>query len=109
DALMPFSGAYTETDFYQAGQAAWVKQTGYYPRAGLRNWEIYQWLVPGVQMISRLYGVVGTIPEGFEPVERFFWRHKITPMIQDYRLAGQATQLQAVQAEYLNEQNCWKK
>ncbi len=103
DAIMPFTGAYTETDFYEAGQAAWAKESGYYPRAGLRNWEIYRWLVPGVQMISRLYDVHGSIPKDFEPVERFFYRHRITPMIEDYTLPGRAGFLRDLQAQYLKE------
>lgn len=109
DVLMVYSGAYTETDFYEKGKASWVKETNYYPRAGLRNWEIYQWLVPGVQMVSRLYDIHGTIPKDFLPVERFFYDHRITPLVADYRLPERADFLRVLQEEYLEGTNRWKK
>ena len=47
----------------------------------MENWEIYQWLVPGAQLVSRLYEVKGAMPADFEPVDRFFYRQRITPLL----------------------------
>ncbi len=75
DAIMPYSGAYSETDFL-------TEPVPHYElRSGLRTWEIYQWLVPGSQMISRLYEGREKIPRGFEPFGQFVKRNKITPLI----------------------------
>jgi len=100
DAVMPYSGAYSETDFWEKGSAAWAKESSYAVRSGIWNWEFYQWLLPSVQMISRLYDVHGKIPPGFEPVARFFVRNHISPMIEDFTLPGQAKELRAMQEEH---------
>lgn len=78
DAMLPYSGAYSETTFAQkkAGQEA-----GYHIWSGMENWEIYQWLVPGAQLAARLYQIEGKIPDEFEPVDRFFYRNRITPLL----------------------------
>lgn len=102
DAVMPFSAAYSETDYWEKGSAPWVVESLYAPRSGLRAWEVYRWLVPGCAMISRLYDVHGTRPAGFEPVERFFYRNAISPMVEDYILPGRAEELRRLQDEFLN-------
>ena len=53
-------------------------------------------------MISRLYDVHGTRPAGFEPVDRFFYRNAISPMVEDYILPGRAEELRRLQDEFLN-------
>jgi len=104
DAIFPYSGGYSETTFTAAkdGQPA-----GYRVWSGVRNWEIYRWLVPGAQLASRLYRIEGEMPEGFEPVDRFYFRHRITPLlpVSDFR---RAEQLGRIQPESVDREGRWK-
>jgi hypothetical protein len=78
DAILPYSGGYSETTFHAAKSG----QEPYYRIwSGQENWEIYRWLVPGAQLASRLYQVEGKIPAGFETVEEFFFKTRVTPLL----------------------------
>jgi len=89
---LPYSGGYSETTFAAAkpGQPA-----GYRLWSGVRNWEIYRYLAPRSQMISRLYRIEGEIPKDIEAVEDFFFRNHITPLVpvSDFRRLGQCGKL----------------
>jgi hypothetical protein len=78
DAIMPYSGGYSETTFHAAKNG---RAPGYGIWSGLENWEIYQWLAPGAQLVSRLYQVEGKVPDGFESVDQFFHRHRVTTLL----------------------------
>ena len=98
DAILPYSGGYSETTFdaSKAGQ-----KPSYRIWSGLENWEIYQWLVPGSQLAARLYQIEGKIPEDFEPVDEFFFRSRVTPLlpVSDLR---RAAALGAIQSRHLD-------
>ena len=103
DAIFPYSGGYSETTFQAAkpGQKA-----GYRIWSGLENWEIYQWLVPGSSSQARLYQVEGPIPRGFESVDEFFYRHRVTPLLPVSDLT-RAAALRTIQARYLDSSGRW--
>jgi len=105
DAILPYSGGYSETVFH--GDAA-GRGGRYNFWSGLRNWEIYRWLAPGSQMISRLFRVQGKIPDGFEPVEKFFYRNHITPLLSYGHATIPFAELKTLQAEYMDEKGRWK-
>ncbi len=108
DAILPYSGLYTETDFWAKGSAEWCQEDQYRPRTGLRFQEIGRWLVGDVPCITRRYDVHGNVPEGFEQPERFFLRKRMTPMVADYLLPQQAEDLGKLQAEYLQDNGQWR-
>jgi len=104
DAIFPYSGGYSETAFHAA-------RPGHQPRyrvwSGLENWEICRWLVPGSQLASRLYQVEGKIPQGFEPVDEFFLRNQVMPLLpvgNFQRLEG----LGKIQRRYVDASGNWK-
>jgi hypothetical protein len=79
DAIMPFTGGYSETTFTAAANG----QPGAYRLwSDEQNWEIYLWLCPGSQMAARFYhtqdGNPGPLDMG--PDEWFFSR-QITPLL----------------------------
>jgi len=104
DAVMPFSGGYSETTLDAEGDP---QKAHYGVWSGLERWEIYRWLVPGAQLASRLYQVKGKPPENMEPSERFFFRNHITPLVPDAN-AKRAAPLKALQAEFIDEKGQWK-
>ena len=111
DAVLPYSGVYTETDFWAAGSADWAKEDRYRPRSGLWFLEVGRWLLgeDNVPVISRLYDRHGKVPEGFEDVRAFFYRNRMTPMIADYRVGEEAEAVRALQAKYLSaDRRHWK-
>ncbi|MGA2032497.1 MAG: ATP-binding protein, partial [Thermoguttaceae bacterium] len=93
DAILPYSGGYSETTARAAGPE-------YQVWSGVENWRIYQWLAPGAQLVSRLYQVEGQMPKDFEPVDEFFYRHGITPLVPVSDFARLA-QIGAIQAKHL--------
>ncbi len=104
DAILPYSGGYSETTFRAAkpGQPA-----GYSVWSGLDNWEIYRWLVPGAQLAARLYQVEGKIPDEFEPVDRFFYRNRVTPLLPVSEIQ-RAPSLQRIQPQFMDANGQWK-
>jgi hypothetical protein len=98
DAILPFSGGYSETSL-EADSASGAPR--YRLWSGLENWELYQWLVPGAQMTSRLYEVKVKAPPGFDPSGAYFLRHRITPLVPVNDLA-QAEDLGRLQKRYLD-------
>lgn len=104
DAILPYSGGYSETTFVGAKDDA-----GPYYRvwSRVRNWEIFQYLCPESQLISRLYRIQGEIPEGFEPVDQFYFRNRITPLlpVSDFR---RANQLGTIQRQFVDAAARWK-
>ena len=102
DAIMPYSGGYSETTL--DAQATPQK---YRLWSGLRNWEIYQWLVPGAQMASRLFETKGKPAAGGESVYHWFYSHHVTPLVpvNDF---PKTAEIPALQAEFLAGPNGWK-
>ena len=101
---VPYSGGYSETTFQAAKPG---RESGYQVWSGLENWEIYRWLVPGAQLASRLYQVEGKIPERFEPVEEFFFRNRVTPLlpVSNFQRADGVGKLQS---RYLDSSGAWR-
>jgi hypothetical protein len=104
DAILPYSGGYSETTFQAAKPG---REPGYRVWSGLENWEIYRWLVPGAQLASRLYQVEGKIPEGFEPVEEFFFRNRVTPLLPVGNFQ-RADGIGTIQPRYLDSSGAWR-
>jgi hypothetical protein len=104
DAILPYSGGYSETTFHAATPG---QQPHYRIWSGLDNWEIYQWLVPGSQLASRLYQVEGRIPASFESVDVFFYRNRVTPLVptNDFR---RLPSIKAAQGRFLDASGGWK-
>ena len=104
DAILPYSGGYSETTFHAANSG---QPPQYRIWSGLDQWEIYQWLTPGAQLASRLYQTEGKIPEGFESVDAFFYRNRVTPLLPtgDFlRAAG----IEKIQSRCLDAGGAWK-
>ncbi len=103
DAILPYSGGYSETTFHAGSQGG----PQYRVWSGTENWRIYQWLVPGCQLVSRLYQVEGQMPPGFESVDRFFYRQQITPLVpvSDFR---RVSGLKDIQQTYIDAEGKWR-
>ncbi len=101
DAMAAYSAFYCETDFWAAGTKKGLDEPAYLPRAGLTFMEVVNWMLGPVPTITRLYDKHGEIPEGFESSNTFFYRHRMTPMIADYRLKDLAAELRALQDRFL--------
>lgn len=104
DAIMPYSGAYSETTLDAEGDPA---KAHYGVWSGMENWDIYRWLVPGAQLASRLYQVKGKPPEGFESPEHFFYGHHITPLVPSSD-SKRMPPLKSTQPEFVDEKGQWK-
>lgn len=74
--------------------------------SGMNNWEIYQWLVPGSQLVARLYQTEGDIPPNLEAVDRFYYRNRITPLVpvSDFRRLEKVEQ---IQPEFISDEGKW--
>jgi hypothetical protein len=103
DALMPYSGAFCNLDFRGGNPGGKPRyQLGPPPE----EWEIYQWLVPGLQALDRVFGnKEGKIPQGFEPPGEFLYRHHVTPLLQDF---GMNVETGKTQSRYLDASGGWK-
>jgi len=108
DALLAYSGIYTETDYYEKGTTSWAKENCYVPRTGLKLQEFGRWLLGDIPCISRRYDIRGTIPEDFESPEQFFYRNRMTPMIADYVIPRTAEQLGELQRKYIDDKGMWQ-
>jgi hypothetical protein len=109
DAMLPYSAVYSETDFRQKGVDKWEGETSYVPRAGLNFLEIGSWLMDTpIPVITRQYDVHGQKPAGFPTPEEFFYQHKMTPMIEDYRVGKKADEVRALQEKYIAANGMWK-
>ncbi len=103
DAIAPYSGFYSECDFWAKGSADWVKNDGWYPRTGMDFLEKARWLTGPVNIITRGYDVHGKIPDGFESTNSFFIRNGMSPMIEDYMLDQFADEVRQLQEKYLKK------
>lgn len=103
DAILPYAGGYSETTFHAGGQGG----PAYRVWSGTENWRIYQWLAPGCQLVSRLYQVEGQMPKDFEPVDKFFYRQRITPLVpvSDFQ---RVPALKDIQGAYVDAEGKWK-
>jgi hypothetical protein len=92
DAIFPYSGGYSETTLH-ADQSP----PRYRLWTGERQWEIYRWLNPGAQLISRQYEVKGWPPKDLESVDHWLMVQKITPLlpVNHFNRAPALPQLQA--------------
>jgi hypothetical protein len=104
DAILPLSGGYSETTL----QAEAKDPPPHYRLwSGSREWEIYQWLVPGAQMASRHYETKGRPPAAFEPAARWFFRNRVTPLVPVGNVEA-AGLLGRWQDEFLSDPGRWK-
>jgi len=105
DAIMPFSGGYSETTFHppQPGE-----EPQYDLWSGQQNWEIYQWLAPGAQMASRLMQEVPKNPVWKESPDAFFYRNRVTPLlpVSDFQRADEVGK---VQSKHLDAAGVWNR
>jgi hypothetical protein len=104
DAILPFSGGYSETTFAAGKQG---RPPHYRVWSGSGNWEVYQFLCPQAQLISRLYRIEAGVPDDFEPPDEFFFRQRITPLlpVSDFR---RAKALRAIQPNHVDAQGRWR-
>lgn len=102
DAMLPFSGGYSETTFSATGKNG----PEYRVWSGMNNWEIYQWLVPGAQLVARLYQIEGDVPPNFEVVDKFYYRNHITPLVpvSDFR---RLEKIELIQPEFISDEGKW--
>ena len=102
DALMPFSGGYSETTFDA------TPPPGHYALwSDVRIWEIYQYLSPGAQMISRLFETKGKLSADTEPVDRWFLRNQISPLLP-IGTPGRFGDIREMQDQFLTSPGQWK-
>ena len=104
DAIMPYSGAYTETTFTAGADG---KPGNYRLWAGEENWKFYQWLCPGSQMSARLLEVHGKIPPDEEPNAWYFAR-RITPLIPSGDFRARLWDMKQLQDGYVTQDGQWK-
>jgi hypothetical protein len=107
DAIMPYSGGYSETTFSPADKDK-GKAAGYGLWSGLRTWEIYQYLVPGCQMSARLYQGEEKVPADFERPDEFFFRNHISPLLPVGGRATRVAEIKAAEGKYLGADGAWK-
>jgi hypothetical protein len=98
DALMPFTGGYSETTF-TAGKDG--KPGSYRLWSDAQNWEIYQWLCPGSQMAARMFEYKDGTP-GSQDVapDDWYFAHGITPLIPTDEFLARLDRVAALQAKY---------
>jgi hypothetical protein len=105
DALLPYSGGYSEIGF-AGGKPGGTPHYNLW--SGADNWEIYRWLTPGAQLAARgLYGVEGKIPENFEPLDRYLYRHHVTPLLP-FQDPERLKTIEKIQSQYLDASGGWK-
>jgi hypothetical protein len=104
DAIMPFSGGYSETTFTAA---AGDQPAHYRLWSGGRNWEIYQWLCPGAQMSARLYEIHGKIPPDLSS-DAWYYGRQITPLIPFDQFPKRLGDAKVQQEKYLKADGNWK-
>lgn len=105
DAIMPYSGGYSETSFYPAEAD---KPARYRLWSGTDAWQIYEWLTPGTQMAARLYETKGKLPATPEGgPDEWFLQHRITTLLPtgDVKRAPLIKQLWP---RYANDQGAWR-
>jgi hypothetical protein len=103
DVIAVYSAFYSETDFWAKGSADWATDDQWRPRTSLEFQEIVNWMLGPVPVISRGYDIHGKMPEGFESSHAFFYRHHMSPMIADYRLADMAEGVRRLQDKYVDD------
>jgi hypothetical protein len=78
DAIVPFSGGYSETTLHAEPKDAPPR---YRVWSGVEHWEIYRWLCPGSELAARFYEKKGQPSVGFETADAFYARHHIVPLV----------------------------
>jgi len=105
DALLPFSGGYSETTFHSP-------QPGEPPQydlwSGDRNWEIYQWLTPGSQMASRFMQEEPKKPLWKESPDEYLYRNRVTPLLPLSDIQ-RAERIGTIQSKWLDEAGVWNR
>ncbi len=104
DALMPYSGGYSETTFTADKDG---KGGQYSLWSNLDNWQYYQWLAPGCQMASRLFQVNGTITPECESPEHYFFSNHVSPLLPNMDATDK--NLQGLEQQFVDEDGQWKK
>lgn len=102
DAILPHSGLYTELHF--------DKKTKQYGLAwmSVETWEQLRWLVPGVQCVVKSRVNLNDLPDGVERPLPFLFRHRMTPLVDDWLLRRDADELEALTAKHLDAKGQWK-
>jgi len=106
DAILPYSGGYSETTLHAEPKD---QPPHYRLWSGMREWEIYQWLVPGAQMASRHYETKGKPGPDVELAGRWFFRNRVTPLVPVGNFKeSQMAEFQKWQSESLVGPSRWK-
>ncbi|MFW6163011.1 MAG: hypothetical protein ACODAJ_09595, partial [Planctomycetota bacterium] len=103
DAVLPYSGLYTEIRYNNKADRyglAWMSP---------HTWEVFRWLVPGVQCVVKSRVNLKELPEGHERPFPWLFRHRMTPLVDDWLLTRHVDELRALTGEYLDEEGQWKK
>jgi len=103
DAVLAYSGLYTEIHYSKKARRyglAWMDP---------HTWEIFRWLVPGIQCVVKSRVNLKDLPEGFESPYRYLFRNHMTPLVDDYHLRRDADELKALTAEHLEPSGQWKR
>lgn len=99
DAMMVYSGGYSEATYTELGEfRVW---------SGVSNWEIYQYLAPGSQIIARLYEVKGNAQRAMRDADAYFYGKRLTPLVP----VGSFPRLQLLleqQKKALDDAGKWK-
>jgi hypothetical protein len=73
------------------------------------TWEVFRWLVPGVQCVVKSRVNEKELPEGVERPIPVLFKHHMTPLVDDWLLKRHVDELKNLTAEYLDEKGQWKK
>jgi hypothetical protein len=106
DAIMPFSGGYSETTFTAGSN----QHGGDYSLWSIEeNWKIYQWLCPGSQMAARLFDYKGGKPgpADVQP-DQWFCSRYITPLIPIDDFGVRLLGVRDAQSNYVEPDGTWK-
>jgi hypothetical protein len=103
DAIMPYSGGYTETTFTPGENGA---PGSYRLWADMHNWEIYRWLCPGAQMAARLLQGTPKVSD-LDPNVWCFGNY-VTPLIPVDDFQGRLFTVQQVEGKYVDPKGQWR-
>lgn len=100
DAIVPYAGAYTEVNYDE-------KTRTYRSLVGEWNWEFFRWLVGNPQVVANPR--CQARPAGSEEsVYRWTFRHRMTPLVEDWLIGKAAAELKTLRAEFLDTPDRWK-
>jgi hypothetical protein len=103
DAILPYSGIYTELSFDKRSNSYGLIFMD------LHTWEIFRWLVPGVNCVVRCNADPKDLPDGVEKPFPFMFRNHLTPLIADWLVKRDAPELKPLADDYLDDKGQWRK